>query len=159
PDPHRTQEETMSCCSVNRNYLIRPSLRLALITILILVLTDGWHAIGKAHKPGWLLANLALEGQSAISTDGQNNEPETPMLEPNKPVKREIVGQQRHNYRINLDAGQYVRVEVDQQEVNVNLNLYDPDGKLAVIAVRDPKGPQKEILETVAEKAGIHRLA
>lgn len=39
----------MSCHSANRSSMIRPSPRLEIITILVLVLIDSWHAFGKAH--------------------------------------------------------------------------------------------------------------
>ncbi|MGH9843954.1 MAG: tetratricopeptide repeat protein, partial [Blastocatellia bacterium] len=101
---------------------------------------------------------LALTNVWSAHTAEQGSAQDMPMLELNTPIKREIAGQQRHDYRIKLERGQYVRVEVDQGEVNVNMELLDPDGEQAVIAVRDPRGPRKEILETVAGKTGIHQL-
>ncbi|HKX28037.1 MAG TPA: CHAT domain-containing tetratricopeptide repeat protein [Blastocatellia bacterium] len=77
----------------------------------------------------------------------------------NRAIERRIVSEEVQQFLINLEAGQYVRVEVDQETANVNLALQDPDGKLEAIAVRDPRGPLKEILETVIEKSGSHLLS
>ncbi|HYJ90920.1 MAG TPA: hypothetical protein VEV84_06415, partial [Pyrinomonadaceae bacterium] len=50
-------------------------------------------------------------------------------LEPGQSVAREIVGGQTHTYRISLTAGQFMRVVLEQQGIDVALALAAPDAK------------------------------
>ncbi|MGH9364238.1 MAG: tetratricopeptide repeat protein, partial [Thermoanaerobaculia bacterium] len=51
------------------------------------------------------------------------------LLEPGKAVEREINGGEVHSYQIQLAAGQYVHVVVDQRGIDLILILVEPDGK------------------------------
>lgn len=50
-------------------------------------------------------------------------------LVPGQPVERQIAGGQSHAYRLTLQAGQFVRVVVEQRGIDVKLALSSPDGK------------------------------
>jgi tetratricopeptide (TPR) repeat protein len=50
-------------------------------------------------------------------------------LEPKQPVEREISGGESHTYQINLTAGQFVRVRLEQQTLDSTLILTAPDDK------------------------------
>ncbi len=50
-------------------------------------------------------------------------------LAPGQPVEREIAGGQAHDYLIALQAGQFVRVVLEQKAIDVALLLTYPDGK------------------------------
>ncbi len=55
---------------------------------------------------------------------------EPAQLEPGQSVEREIAGGQTHTYQITLTAGQWMRVVVEQNGINVSLLLTGPDKKV-----------------------------
>lgn len=50
------------------------------------------------------------------------------VLEPGKPVERELAGGASHSYRVALTSGQYLHLSVEQRGVDVALTLRGPDG-------------------------------
>jgi CHAT domain-containing protein len=63
---------------------------------------------------------------------------------------------ERHRYRLELQAGDYVRIEVDQEGIDVGLSIRDPTAStLAEISHRS--GAQR-ILSVIASTAGPHEL-
>ena len=51
-------------------------------------------------------------------------------LEPSKPIEREIAGGEAHTYQLELAAGQFVRIVVEQKGIDLTLALAAPnDGK------------------------------
>ena len=78
-------------------------------------------------------------------------------LELGEPIEREIAGGQKHHYEILLSEGQYMRVEIKPQGINLGVILQLPDGETR---------QQFQLFETqpdmtlgkVAEKAGRYRL-
>ena len=79
-------------------------------------------------------------------------------LEPGSPVERELVGGQTHSYRVSLNAGQYLRVMVDQKGVDVAMTLFSPDeARLAEIILPHTLQGRKVII-AVTEVSGNHRL-
>lgn len=56
-------------------------------------------------------------------------------LEPGKPLERSIAPGETHSYTLNLNAGQYAHVVVDQRGVDVVTSVFAPDGtKLVQVA-------------------------
>ncbi|HMB28368.1 MAG TPA: hypothetical protein VKS99_09695, partial [Blastocatellia bacterium] len=51
-------------------------------------------------------------------------------LELGKPVERELAGGQSHSYQLSLDAGQYVKLVIEQRGIDVMAQLSGPNGKL-----------------------------
>ena len=51
------------------------------------------------------------------------------ILEPGRTIKRELAAGQRHIYRINLGADQFLRAIVEQDRIDVVVLLSGPDGK------------------------------
>jgi CHAT domain-containing protein/tetratricopeptide (TPR) repeat protein len=79
------------------------------------------------------------------------------VLEPNKPVDREISAGQRHSYRVTLSEGQYVELKVKQQGVEVGISLKFPDGK--TVSIFPPFGNSPEMtIPRVAESAGAYQF-
>jgi hypothetical protein len=54
-------------------------------------------------------------------------------LEEGKPIERQLSGGESHSYQLNVKAGQYARVIVDQRGIDVVVNLFGPDGRLVSI--------------------------
>ena len=79
-------------------------------------------------------------------------------LEPDKPQEHMLGVGQAHNYKIHLQAGQYVRIEVEQRGINVLLNVFAPDDKYLFWhdQANDTKGTERIVI--VADTLGDYRL-
>src|SRR4030095_7534991 len=53
-------------------------------------------------------------------------------LEPGQTVERELTGGESHTYQITLQAGQFLRIVLEQKGIDVVVTLIAPDGKQAV---------------------------
>lgn len=86
------------------------------------------------------------------------NEQEIRILEPGKPIERELAGGQVHSYQLTLDARQYVNAVIEQRGIDVTVTLFSPNGqKLA--EVDSPNGAQgAEPIMLLTEEAGNYRL-
>src|ERR1700730_508872 len=81
---------------------------------------------------------------------------EVTTLEVGKPIERELRGGEKHAYPISLSEGQYIKLVVRSQGIDLGLDLQLPDGKL--IQWFQPFGGQPEMsLTWVAESTGIYR--
>ena len=80
------------------------------------------------------------------------------VLEPGKPIERELAGGESHSYHIMLAAGQFLRAVVDQRGVNLIVTLYGPDGR-KIADIDSPNGAQgPEPVSVIAETTGDYRL-
>jgi CHAT domain-containing protein len=103
-----------------------------------------------------LLSIELMQGSTtcAFSQVVQNSIP----LEQGKPIERQLAGGESHYYQLNVDAGQYVYVIVDQKGIDVVASLFGPDGKL-ITAVDGPNGSSgAEPVHITAEATGIYRI-
>lgn len=101
-------------------------------------------------------ANTPTEQQNPVSTAPLRGE-STPIAI-GTPIGREMVGGEVHTYRITLTSGQYLRVVVDQQGIDVIAALIDPKGQ-KVFEVDSPNGTKGlEPLSTIAEADGEHLI-
>lgn len=79
---------------------------------------------------------------------------DTSTLSPGAPVKRELEGGGTHLFRLSINAGQYVRVVVEQQGIDVTVALVAPD-KERLIEVDSPNGNRgPEPLSAIVDRAG-----
>jgi len=60
-------------------------------------------------------------------------------LESGISVQKEIGVGQTQSFRISFEAGQYLRVQVDQHDVDATVNLFDPDRRL-IATMKNPYG-------------------
>ena len=78
----------------------------------------------------WLTLMLVFATASVARTlrdqPARNN---LPILEPGKPISRELSGGEVHSYQIVLTARQFLHVAVDQRGINLIVTLFDPNGK------------------------------
>jgi hypothetical protein len=79
-------------------------------------------------RAGSLINNVGVFGQPAGQTGSQN----LSTLALNQPVEREMAGGEIHSYRLKLEAGQYIKVEVFQYWIDVELRLFDASEKLLI---------------------------
>ncbi len=75
-----------------------------------------------------------------------------------RPVVADLGPGETHRYRLPLAAGSYLRLRVDQLDVDVELTLFDPAGRRLLSADRliNARGP--ELLMAVAESSGDYSL-
>jgi CHAT domain-containing protein/Tfp pilus assembly protein PilF len=100
-------------------------------------------------SPSMLCASLVSQAQE---------DQHARQLEPGKPIERDLAGGQSHSYQLTLDAGQYVKLVVDQRGVDVVVHLSGPDGRQFMEFDSESRSRGKEIVEQVAEAAGSYRL-
>ncbi|MCS6817956.1 MAG: tetratricopeptide repeat protein, partial [Blastocatellia bacterium] len=84
--------------------------------------------------------------------------PSVEELVPGAPVERELSGGEAHVYRLTLAAGQYARVTVVQQGIDVVVRLFGPDGQ-QIVEMDSSTGTQgEEIVSHVADVTGAYRI-
>jgi len=103
--------------------------------------------------------SLAPSAQPAtgVSSTAQN-QPEVRVLEPGKPIERELAGGQQHAYQIPLSAGQYLNVVVEQRGIDVVVALLGPDGRLIITVDSNNEINGPESLSAIADATGVYRL-
>src|SRR5215475_1244144 len=87
-----------------------------------------------------------------------DDERETRLLEPGKAIKRELAGAGSHTYQIRLSAGQFVKVIVEQQGIDVVAQLSGPSGERIVEFDGESRSQGQELAPFVAETEGVYRL-
>lgn len=73
-------------------------------------------------------------------------------------LERELMAGQNHTYQINLNAGQYLKVVVEQQNLDVSISIYDTDGKQLSQSDSPGEAYGKELLALIAQKSGDYTL-
>jgi len=80
-------------------------------------------------------------------------------LEPGKSVEQQLRGGEEHLYRLNLVAGQYLNLVVEQHGVDVVVTLFDPAAK-SLLEIDSPNGTSgPEPVVTVTEISGIYSVS
>jgi CHAT domain-containing protein/tetratricopeptide (TPR) repeat protein len=100
----------------------------------------------------------AAAGQGQTQSGAGDKDGRPLVLEPGKPLERNLQGGEKQNYEIRAEAGQFVHAEVEQLGIDVQLTIYDPEGK-PIASMDSPNGkfgPEK--ISTIAEAPGIYRL-
>src|SRR5262245_41407138 len=77
--------------------------------------------------------------QQPESTNSLQDVNDARPLEAGKPIEREMAGGQKHYYKIALEAGQYLRLIVDQRGIDLIVTLLGPDGK-RIFTMDSPNG-------------------
>ena len=88
----------------------------------------------------------------------KNNPPEIAALELEKPIERELAGEEKHSYNVSLSANQYLMVTIEQRGIDVAARIFGADGKQIVNfdAEARPNGTEK--IEFAAKTGGVYRL-
>jgi CHAT domain-containing protein/tetratricopeptide (TPR) repeat protein len=102
-------------------------------------------------------ASLWLD-QSAIGSPIAQAMEGVRLLEPGKPIKREIAGGQAQHYQIMLLSHQFLQVVVNQLDIDVVVIVFGPDDKkiLEADSLFDSEGPER--FSIVNEIAGTYRV-
>ena len=88
---------------------------------------------------------------SALPTD-------LPNLELREPVERSIAGGQKHLYRLDLVADEFVSIALEQRDVDVVIRFQDRDGKLVAEFDTESRLRGTEMAEGVGLENGSFRL-
>src|SRR3954447_8278619 len=79
-------------------------------------------------------------------------------LEPGKAIERAMAGGEIHEYKVSLEAGQFLHVTVDQRGIDLMVTVLGPDGK-RIAEVDSPNGDNgPEPVEVVATATGDYRV-
>ena len=74
-------------------------------------------------------------------------------------IAREMRGGEEHTYQVTLSAGQYARVALEQQGIDVVLALFGVDGKPIVEVDNNLSGTRGlEVVSLVVDVSGAYRL-
>ena len=93
--------------------------------------------------------------------DAGNNaddEKEARLLEPGKAIKCELAGGGSHTYRVRLNAGQFLKVIIEQQGIDIVARLIGPDDKQIMEFDSERRLRGQETVESMAEAEGDYRL-
>src|SRR5215510_13433759 len=109
---------------------------------------------------GRILVRPAQQPSKAPRDAGNkaDDERETRLLEPGKAIKRELAGADSHTYQIRLSAGQFVKVVVEQQGIDVVAQLSGPSGERIAEFDGERRSQGQELAPFVAETDGACRL-
>jgi CHAT domain-containing protein len=97
---------------------------------------------------------------AVIPCGAQPAPPAEPLLHDGFTLEREIRGGETQGYAVELQAGQFLRVTVEEKGVDVEVRLIDPRGNTVAVADSPSFPPplETEDLAAVAERVGFHRL-
>jgi CHAT domain-containing protein/tetratricopeptide (TPR) repeat protein len=87
-----------------------------------------------------------------------NKQSDTPALEQQKPIDRELKPGQSHSYQVTVSADQFLSVVIEQRGIDITTRLLSPDGK-TLSEVNNAKGLQgTESLIAIADVAGPFKV-
>ncbi len=112
---------------------------------------NGYSESGKKHRllPGF---------PDRRDVDLKANQEESPTLELGKVIERAISNGEAHRFRAQMEAGQYLRVFVEQQGVDLEERLFSPDDHL-IAEMNGPYDKQgEESVSLVAEESGLYKI-
>jgi CHAT domain-containing protein/Tfp pilus assembly protein PilF len=92
--------------------------------------------------------------QSRETGSGDIDERNVRELESDKPVRSELAAGSQHDYRIRLNAYQFLKVIVEQQGIDLVVRVAGPDGKRVVEFDTESRPQGREDVTVVAEEAG-----
>jgi len=99
-------------------------------------------------------ASAGLAQQQPTSTTSVDAQ----VLEPGKPIERQISGGETHAYKIALNAGQYLDAAVNQRGIDVVVRVFAPEGE-KIADIDSPNGKQGDEPVALAAKAtGTYRI-
>ena len=108
-------------------------------------------------SPIALLASaLALFGQTSSPPGGKSGE--TGLLEPGKPIERELAGGEFHAYGIRVNAGEYARIVVEERGIEVSLTGSIPGGGPAMAFECSVGSFGTQELHVIAPSAGMVQM-
>ena len=118
-------------------------------------------------RPRFIVATLVVccaysvalgAGSGAQNRTECTLEPPGPLLEPGTRIERRLAAGEEHRYQVALSAGEFVRVAVEQQGVDVTVRLTDVDADTIADFQEEVRPTGEEPVDIVAEKDGMYTL-
>lgn len=85
--------------------------------------------------------------------------PPSPVLRPGETVERKLSGNGRAEHLLDLEAGWYARLVIDQKRLNVKAALLGPSGETLVSTDAPPGWTELERLSLITPSSGVYRLS
>ncbi|MGE0132169.1 MAG: CHAT domain-containing protein [Blastocatellales bacterium] len=111
--------------------------------------SGGFHQIAQASQ------TAPVQTPGVQSSASQN---ELPLLEVGKTIEREMAGGETHSFQVLAQAGQYLRVALDQHGIDVRLDLLEPGGQRLVTMDSLNETQGIEAASLIAEQTGRYRV-
>src|SRR5258708_28018800 len=83
---------------------------------------------------------------------------EIAVLELGKPIERELGGGRRQSYQVTLSEGQYMKVEIREQGIDVGVSVEFPPGEIIQPWTPLAGGQRIKAVTQVAQISGVYRL-
>src|SRR5262245_16801019 len=77
--------------------------------------------------------------RAAIAPFAQQSAQSPRALDPGAPIEEQLGAGRSHQYRVTLGSGEFIHVVVEQRGVDVEVTVFDPDGK-QLLQVDNPIG-------------------
>jgi CHAT domain-containing protein len=135
-------------------FMSREGLRLS--SLLLLLLRINCVCVAQTWAAGDHQSSLRSQPQQ--HTVAAQDTLEVTTLEPGKLIERELSGGQRHVYRIPVSEGQYLKVEIRPQGMDVGVLLQSPGGEKTQPYVPFGNDGEMLVMGWVAETSGDVRL-
>ncbi len=115
-------------------------------------LPQSWQPCGRRVGALWLIGFCCVFAMAA----GQI--PDAQKLASGAPVERALSGGEVHDYRIALEAGQGLKIKVDQRGIDVVVVLSDSDGKELIKGDEWAENNGTELIVWAAQAGGAYQL-
>jgi hypothetical protein len=166
-------KQIIGCPSPNFSARISQSLSFLLLLLLSTQFTYSPNAQASDRRPSLAQAAPGRSLPEAVATalglpaarpepkgsERVENAQEIAVLEPGKPIERELSGGQEHGYQISLAKGQYASIIVEQRGIDVVVELQEKEGRGIVSFDGEYRSQGEETVEMVGEATGSCRLS
>src|SRR5262245_17400719 len=117
------------------------------------------HSSQNVRLCRWFLVLFAAGciATGLLGQAGRAPSSESTQLELGNTIEGQLAGGQSHEYHFTVQAGQYVRVLVEQHSINVTIACFGPNGRELVVADSFEIG-DAESAELISEDGGSYRL-
>src|SRR5262245_30268740 len=122
----------------------------------IMPISISQRQVGRLSAVSLVMVNLLvwIGAPAAHASDAKRgaaqSAEESQLLEPGKPIERELSSVRSHFYKITMTSGQYLQITVDQMGIDVLVALYTPDGKKIDYADSVQATSGSEIISAIA---------
>jgi len=138
-----------------RQNIVEP--RLKLLAVVFFLTPSGSRRVFVPLSQGLLALCLAC-ATAPPSVPEPSTAPAEQLLEEGRPVEGMLGGGERREHRVAVEAGWYVRLEVEQVGIDVAASLLGPDGATLLSADNPDDLQKKEVLAVIAPVTGELRL-
>jgi CHAT domain-containing protein/Tfp pilus assembly protein PilF len=121
-----------------------------IIRALVIFLLSGFLLVTTSPQA----LPLGAVRQSAQEASSARSE----VIEPGRPIKRDLAGGQEHSYQISLRADQFLKVVVEQDGIDAVVKLFGPDDKQIIEIDSESRMHGQETVSWVAEETGRYRM-